>query len=84
MGRPPKNHKDDLTTLGGRIRAARRAKGLSADALAHAAQISAGHVFVIERNGVEPTDATLGRIAKALGRSVKWLRDGSAGNGGTK
>jgi transcriptional regulator with XRE-family HTH domain len=83
MGRPSKKKKQptDLTTVGGRIKAARVAKDLTQAKLASAADLTPGHIHVLETNGSEPSDATLGRIARVVGRSVKWLRDGSNGNG---
>jgi DNA-binding XRE family transcriptional regulator len=67
-------------SLGQRVRAARRARGLSQTALAEAADVSLKSVQVLERGIGEPMAWTLGRVAAVLGVGLDdlwWgVRDG--------
>ena len=71
-------------TLGGRIRSARKALGLSASALDAAASLTRGHVWQIE-NGRKPKIEldTATKLAGALGVSLDWLVRG-VGDGPSK
>jgi transcriptional regulator with XRE-family HTH domain len=65
------------TTVGQRLRAARRSAGLSQVSLAVQAGVSTYTVFQIEAGGhPHPRTATLERLAAALGVSRSWLRTG--------
>lgn len=69
-------------TLGARARRARDARGLSQVVVAQRARVDQTAVSKIERDKLNPEDATLGRLADVLGVSVAWLRSGD-GNGPT-
>lgn len=56
--------------LGGRIRELRKARGMSARALAERVGVHPQHVFAIERGRFTPTIPTLEKIAGALGVPV--------------
>lgn len=61
-------------TLGETVRELREAQNLSLTALAERAQISIGFLTMIEAgHGGRPPLAILGRLARALGVSVKAL-----------
>ena len=60
-------------TLGGRIRAAREARGLSQVNLAAAARISQGYLSQIEQDEREPTLSIAARLSRALGLSLDAL-----------
>ena len=65
-----------LSSIGGAIRALRRAKGVSQEALADAASIDRSHLGRIERGERNLTGLNLVRIAAALGgRGSGLLRD---------
>jgi transcriptional regulator with XRE-family HTH domain len=67
----------NTTTLGHRLRTARRARGLSIAALAEAAAIAPETVADIEHGRVQrPRPATLGALAQALAVTATWLQDG--------
>jgi len=58
----------DLTTLGGRIRAAREKAGLSGNAAAKACGINQGYLWQLEnQSGLDPTLSTIVVIAETLG-----------------
>ena len=56
-----------LLSLGGAVRAARKARGLSQEALADAAGIDGSHMGKIERGERNVTILNVWRIASALG-----------------
>ena len=65
---------DELTQLvGGRVRAARRERGLSVGALAAAAQVGKGSLSEIENGTRNPTLGTLYALAGALGVPLATL-----------
>jgi len=65
---------DPLTTsLGATLKAARRARELSADALATRSGVSRAMIGKIERGTAQPTAALLGRLAGALGMTLSEL-----------
>ena len=59
--------------MGARLRARRKAKGLSQAALAEAVDVSPNYVSVLERGQKLPTLDTLMRLARALDTSVGEL-----------
>lgn len=63
-------------SLGGRVRALRRAKKWSAETLAAKVGKTTNHVYVIERDDAEPKPETVRALARALGTSVEYLRTG--------
>ncbi len=56
----------DLSAIGGRVKAAREAKGLTQEDLAALVELSPTHVSVIERGVKPPKLSTLVAIANAL------------------
>lgn len=52
--------------VGRNVRRLRKAKGLTQEALAHAAEIDARYVGGIERGEENPSIAVIGRLAKVL------------------
>lgn len=71
---PGMGAKEDLTTVGGRVRAARKAKGLSQAQLAEAADLSQGTVSDIETG--EQGTAYAPELAAALDVEALWLKTG--------
>ena len=59
--------------LGKAIRQLRDKRGMTQEALAHAAGVTVGHLSMIERGHSNPTWATAKSIATALGSSVADL-----------
>ena len=53
--------------VGCNVRSLRKARGLTQEALAHAAEVDTRYVGGIERGEENPTVAVLGRIAGVLG-----------------
>ncbi len=60
-------------SIGMRLKRLRKAKGLSAYAVAKRADISATYVRKLEAGGSDPTIGMLARLAKALGVPVGEL-----------
>ena len=56
--------------LGKAIRQLRDKRGMTQEALAHAAGVTVGHLSMIERGHSNPTWATVKAIAAALGASM--------------
>jgi transcriptional regulator with XRE-family HTH domain len=63
----------DYTALGGRIRLARKRKGLSQEKLGEICAISTAHVGHIERGTRIPSLETLYKISKELNVSLDFL-----------
>lgn len=61
--------------VGGRIRAMRRVKSISARELAARAGISAGYLSRLENDKVSPTVAMVARVVQAMGGNVAQLFD---------
>jgi transcriptional regulator with XRE-family HTH domain len=59
--------------LGKAIRQLRDERGMTQEALAHAAGVTVGHLSMIERGHSNPTWATVRRIAQALDTSMVEL-----------
>jgi transcriptional regulator with XRE-family HTH domain len=59
--------------LGKAIRQLRDKRGMTQEALAHAAGVTVGHLSMIERGHSNPTWATVKAIAKALATAVAEL-----------
>ena len=68
----------ELKTVGAQIRAQRQKKGKKQATLAQEAGISAAQLCHLEKNDVQPSIKTLGRIAEALGTTVAELLEGNA------
>lgn len=68
----------DLGTIGGRVKYARLAAGLSQRELEAIAGPGVSYAYIsrIEANTRNPSVKALRKIAPALGRSVKWLEEG--------
>jgi transcriptional regulator with XRE-family HTH domain len=62
--------------IGARIRAARREKGWTQDALAEAVRVSRSAVAQWETDRAGQVTGNLTRIAAALGTNVEWLMHG--------
>ena len=62
-----------MAGLGARVRATRRARDLSLDALARRASVSRSMLSAVERGGKVPTVLVLDRIATALDTSIARL-----------
>jgi transcriptional regulator with XRE-family HTH domain len=56
--------------LGKAIRQLRTERGMTQEALAHAAGVTVGHLSMIERGHSNPTWATVKSVAAALGTSM--------------
>ncbi|WP_238017009.1 XRE family transcriptional regulator [Dactylosporangium sp. AC04546] len=63
----------DVEALGERVRAERKRRGLTLDALAGASGVSRSMLSEIERGGRTPTVLVLDRIATGLGTSIARL-----------
>jgi transcriptional regulator with XRE-family HTH domain len=73
---------DPLTaSLAATLAAARRARGLSAVALAERSGVSRAMIGKIERGGAQPTAALLGRLSGALGITLSDLVARAEGGG---
>ena len=70
-----KNEKELLSRLGQRLRAHRRARGMTQEALAEAVDLSVAYVSLLERGGRNPPYTTLVSIASALDTPVRDLCD---------
>ena len=71
---PRRSREEDLSTVGGRIRAARLAKGLTQEQLAKAVGVSKGAISQWEANTIERLNApNLLRLASRLEVSARWL-----------
>ncbi|SFB15944.1 helix-turn-helix domain-containing protein [Cellulomonas marina] len=68
----------DTAALAGRLRAARRAAGLTQTALA-GEELSPSYVSLLEAGKREPSEAALAVLAARLGTTVAHLRDGEDG-----
>jgi transcriptional regulator with XRE-family HTH domain len=64
---------DPQPALGAAIRELREKRGLTQEALAHEAQITAGHLSMIERGHANPSWGAAVAIAKALSVSIAEL-----------
>jgi transcriptional regulator with XRE-family HTH domain len=64
-----------LRRLGENVRARRRERGLTQEALAEALDLSVAYVSLIERGGRNPPYTTMVAVAKALGVTVSKLSD---------
>lgn len=71
---PDMGQGDDLATLGGRLRAARREKKLGQIALARLAGVSQSVISDLERNEIHETAKIL-QIARAVGVHARWLQE---------
>lgn len=67
---------NELTTLGGRIRAIRESQGLSIRDFADMAELNKSQIVRIESGQSDPHYTTLLRIARALEVSVGDFADG--------
>ena len=67
----------EAKTVGARIRARRWKTGTKQATLAQEAGISAAQLCHLEKNDVQPSIKTLGRIADALGTTVAELLEGT-------
>lgn len=67
---------NELTTLGGRIRAIRESQGLSIRDLADMAELNKSQIVRIESGQSDPHYTTLLKIARALEVSVGVFADG--------
>jgi ribosome-binding protein aMBF1 (putative translation factor) len=66
MGKGLHNHQEFLKQLGEKIASIRATKGLSQEALAHAAGLHRAYVGKVERGEVNVTTGTLNKLADAL------------------
>jgi len=73
MARPMISPPRPAPQFGSRLRAARRARGLTAQQVAEAAGVTKGFVAQIERDETSPSVATLLRMCDALGIEVGSL-----------
>ncbi len=62
-----------MKALASRVRNAREKLGWSCAEVDRQAELSIGHTARIEAGGCNVTQATLAKVAKALGVSVGWL-----------
>lgn len=63
-----------IQSVGERLRALRRERNLSVNALARMARCSAWHIVLCERHClIPPSDSVRERIAGVLGVSSEWL-----------
>lgn len=77
--------------LGGRIRELRKASGLTVDKLAVRVDVAATHFYVWEQGKAVPSEASLGRLVKALRPKAtaaerealkRWILTGEGGQEG--
>ena len=73
----PGPEEQDEVALGHRIRALRKAAGLTLDSVAEAAQISASLLSRVERGTAQPSLSTLRTIARALAVPIAALFEGA-------
>ncbi len=71
----------DVRALGQALRAARRERGLTVEALAAAAGVSSGLISQLERGQGNPAFLTLRRLAEALGLPVAHFVQGPPSSG---
>lgn len=78
--------KPEKVALGARIRAARKARGLSVAELAEAVGLFRNHVYLLEQGRYAPSARSTPKLAEALGVTVEWLLTGNGRkrNGGRK
>ncbi|MEN3267769.1 helix-turn-helix transcriptional regulator, partial [Pseudonocardia sp.] len=69
--------KDVVGSIGPKVRALRRERGLTLQQLAHAADVSTASVHKVERGDMVPTVTTLLKIAGALGVPVRLFVEDS-------
>ncbi len=67
-----------MTSIGTKVRDARKAAKLSPESLAVALDVSAATIFRIERDATDVTVARLALIAKATGRPISYFLNGDA------
>lgn len=65
--------KPDDSRIATRLRFAREARGLSANALGQAAEVAPGTILYIEKGRTVPSIETVEKLAKALKVSPAWL-----------
>ena len=65
-----------MVDLAHRLKAAREERGLSQDALAASARVTAKTISRWENGESQPQGRLLHRVANALGKSVQWLEGG--------
>ena len=70
---PTKASSPLLTRVGKRLRKARRAKGLSQEALAHAAGLDRSYVSGLERGEFNISLLALAKVARAAGTRISVL-----------
>ena len=75
MAKPSPSHSGDalLISVGAAIRRARKALGMSQEALAHAAELDRSYVGGLERGEHNLTLMSLAKIARALDMQVRDL-----------
>lgn len=66
----------DKTTIGGRIKAARKAKGMTQEMIAEKMCITASLICCYEKNKVDLPLSVIGELAKYLEVSATYLVDG--------
>jgi transcriptional regulator with XRE-family HTH domain len=71
----PKRRTELLQQLGGRIRQARKARGLTQAELAEVADLSTHFISMVEHGEVSPSLPTLARLAAALNLSLSSIFD---------
>ena len=71
----------DISTVGGRIRAARESAQLTQASLAGAAHVRGPAIWRYEQGGGPPRGEILVRIAAACGVSLEWLATGTGQRG---
>ncbi|MFC7548084.1 helix-turn-helix domain-containing protein [Plantactinospora sp. GCM10030261] len=71
----------DLAALGAAVRTARRARGMTVEVLARAANVSAGLISQVERGQGNPSFLTLRKLAEALGLPVAHFVQGPPSSG---
>ena len=81
MKKHPIQPGEDLSTLGLRLRAKRREKGLTQDALADLVDKGVNTVRYYEYDTIIPTVSGLAKIAKVLDVSLDWLITGKEWDG---
>ena len=69
----PERLKKWMTYLGGRVKELRKAAGLTQEELAEKTGLPQSHISRIENAELSPTNMTLQKIAKALGRRLSDL-----------
>lgn len=67
----------DYSLIGGRIKQARREKGLTQEKLAECLHVSVGYISQLERGITKINLETLGKISEATDREPSFFIDGS-------